>query len=67
MSIVMFATLCDNCGARSSEYTSWPECRVCGKDVCDSCRRIESDDDESNRTVCKACYAEDLELLEMGL
>jgi hypothetical protein len=64
MSMVRFATTCDVCGVSSSEYSSWPMCVVCGKDVCDSCRRVESDDNERNSTVCQACYAEDLGFME---
>lgn len=56
MSMVRFATLCDKCGARSEEYSSWPWCKDCMRDICPACD-IESErtDDESHKTLCLDC------------
>lgn len=57
--MVMFATTCDKCKARSEEYTMHPECRSCGEDVCRAClipELIEDKEDGSRVTgVCKEC------------
>lgn len=37
MSTVKFAELCDVCGRRSEEYTTWPHCRECLRDICQTC------------------------------
>lgn len=36
--LVRFAALCDQCGRRSAEYTTWPGCRSCGADICPGCQ-----------------------------
>ncbi len=35
--IVRYASLCDICGKRSEEYTHWPNCRECDRDICPGC------------------------------
>ncbi len=56
MSMVMFAQLCDHCGARSEEYSCWPTCRECGEDVCPDCIVPGSaSDDERHEATCKRC------------
>jgi hypothetical protein len=56
MSLVRFACLCDQCGKRSSEYSSWLSCRDCGEDVCDDCDLSDRRDPEFGRTLCKRCH-----------
>ena len=56
MSVVRFATVCDCCGARSEEYTSWPTCDLCGEDVCPKCS-INPSEDERNLATCCRCLA----------
>lgn len=57
--IVKFATTCDNCAARSDEYTAWPSCRECAEYTCPACRVVgsetEADVDEPETCLCKAC------------
>ncbi len=50
MSMVMFASRCDNCGARSEEYTEWPRCRCCENHICPACRVRGSEQDEDRET-----------------
>lgn len=59
MSMVRFATLCDKCGARSEEYTSWPSCKDCQTHVCPDCD-IDSErtEDENHKTLCLRCRIE---------
>lgn len=63
MSIVRFATLCDHCGRRSEEYSSWPSCRECLEDVCPSCSTNPSED-ENNWASCFRCIAESCGVME---
>jgi hypothetical protein len=57
--IVRFATLCDNCGARSGEYTAWPECAECAADLCPACyvprSLVEGDGERRDRVMCQTC------------
>lgn len=56
MSMVRFATLCDRCGRRSEEYTSWPTCEACERDICDRCDcPSERTEDERGQTLCVDC------------
>ena len=57
MSMTRFATLCDQCGRRSEEYTHWPKCIACMDDVCTDCH-IDKEIDERNETLCKRCARE---------
>jgi hypothetical protein len=60
MSIVMFATLCDHCGARSDEYSAWPSCRECLEDTCEQCYMPGSyTADERHECLCNRCAAEE--------
>lgn len=64
MSTVRFATLCDKCGRRSEEYSSWPGCSECLADVCSDCDIPgERTEDERNQTLCKLCLA-DMAMME---
>jgi len=58
--MVMFATLCDDCGKRSEEYTQHPQCRDCGRDICPQCAAPNTfePDDEGQRAshICSACH-----------
>lgn len=56
MSVVMFAEICDKCGRRSEEYGRWLCCRECYDDTCDKCDIEDQRDEESNRTLCRACF-----------
>lgn len=61
MTLVRFAMLCDVCRKRSEEYTAWPSCRGCQRDVCYGCmadgtKRGGDGDPES--VLCLACTAE---------
>jgi len=60
MSMVKFATLCDQCGKRSEEYTAWPSCEGCGDEVCDDCGRVTKtgDGDRPDKAICKKCEKE---------
>lgn len=61
MSMVMYATLCDRCGARSPEYTSWPACPGdCMEDICPRCMGENAQEDEHYRwrKPCADCLAE---------
>jgi NMD protein affecting ribosome stability and mRNA decay len=60
MATVPFATLCDRCGRRSEEYTSWPSCRDCLDDICPDCDvASERTEDEAHSTQCRGCAAEE--------
>lgn len=50
MASVRFASTCDVCGARSSEYTEWQTCRDCLIDVCPTCAAPGSERDEDRTT-----------------
>jgi hypothetical protein len=55
--IVKFAELCDTCGRRSEEYTTWLTCRDCGEDVCYMCGHdIIAPDMDKGSAVCPDCY-----------
>ncbi len=56
MSMIRFASLCDRCGKRSEEYSRWPECRDCEKDICTDCQLSGSEDvdDRSYTALCAA-------------
>jgi len=60
MSMVRFAMLCDQCGARSEEYGAWYTCTDCVEDVCTACIVTGSEDDETGKAQCKCCAAADL-------
>ena len=57
MSIVRFATTCDQCvqERRSAEYTSFPECRECGMDICPDHEMSNERNNETNKTLCRDC------------
>lgn len=60
--IVRFAMLCDGCRRRSPEYTHWPECRQCGRDICFNCGEDVEDDSEGHVTCrCVNCRKETLD------
>lgn len=61
--IVRFATRCDGCQRRSAAYTSWPSCRECGADTCQTCAQPGTlQEDEGTATVlCRTCAAIDTE------
>ncbi len=50
---VRFATICDRCGARSEEYSSFATCRECMDDVCPNCSINK--DDETGKATCHQC------------
>jgi hypothetical protein len=56
---VRFATLCDTCGARSEEYTTWPSCLECQQDCCPDCykpgSKTDADVDAPERCLCLTC------------
>lgn len=59
--MVRFATVCDSygCGRRSEEYSAWPTCRGCDRDVCDGCRAHTFDDadvDRNETCLCRECW-----------
>jgi ribosomal protein S14 len=57
MSIVRFASVCDECGKRGEEYKAFPACRECLRDICPSCQvagTLEQDVDR-NDCLCKVC------------
>lgn len=56
------------CGARSREYTSWPECRECGDSVCRAheAHGSRTEDDGRIRVTCVQCKVI-LDLLDMAL
>jgi hypothetical protein len=57
--MVMFATLCDRCRARSGEYESWPTCKDCGEHICPECDiETERTEDEADKTLCVECRIE---------
>lgn len=58
MSLVRFATVCDRCHVRGSEYTSFPICEQCERDICDHCTAYKLTDwDHQHRStvVCRDC------------
>jgi hypothetical protein len=58
--MVRFATLCDECEARSEEYTAWPTCRDCQRDICPACAAPGSvEDEEHERGVRQTCLCAD--------
>lgn len=63
MSVVRFATLCDTCGARSAEYTSWPACDDCLADTCPACQEPgsyrETDGATAESCRCRSCAAQE--------
>lgn len=59
--LTRFADLCDGCGDRSEEYTTWPTCRECGVSVCPDCsspHTLESDDGRES-VICRPCTVRD--------
>jgi hypothetical protein len=59
--MVRFATLCDiaSCLKRSDEYSAWPSCRHCLRDVCpDHQVPGSATEDEDNLAVCTECALE---------
>jgi len=59
MSIVRFATTCDHCGERSSEYHRFETCSECQQDTCPNCTvQGSSTEDERGQCLCKPCYEE---------
>ena len=57
--IVRFATLCDQCGKRSDEYTAFPSCVECMEDVCEQCatHHDNADVDHPETALCHKCRA----------
>jgi hypothetical protein len=59
MTLVRFATLCDQCGTRSREYTAWPTCAGCHADICSACLSpgslVETDGEQPERCLCVPC------------
>lgn len=55
--MVRFATTCDECQKRSKEFTAWPTCRECWRNICPTCRWPGSlEENEGVDTVlCKDC------------
>ena len=68
MSIVRFANICDvpGCGNRSEEYTAYPECKECGRDICPKHQVKESLDEERNSALCHGCAAMKLDYRELS-
>jgi hypothetical protein len=62
MTMVRFATLCDCCGARSEEYSAWPECAECMEDLCPNCyvpgSLSEGEGERRDRVMCHTCSVE---------
>ena len=60
--IVRFATRCDICDLRSTEYTAWPSCTECQRDICLACAvpgsLIETDGEQPATVICATCYAD---------
>ncbi len=54
MTLVRFAFVCDNCGARGPEYGSMGHCVECGDDVCEKCATKPADP-ENGKTICRRC------------
>lgn len=69
MSLVRFASLCDTCGRRSSEYEQWHRCRDCDDHACPYCtapgsereegRSKDGVDYETTTVLCNACAEQD--------
>jgi hypothetical protein len=57
MSMVRFATLCDQCDSRSEEYFAYPTCRDCQDDICPACMVPGTHDPEFGVCMCKRCEA----------
>lgn len=69
MTMVRFASLCDDCDKRSEEYTEWNTCRECFRHICPNCTvpgsTEEHDHDRETEdgaeavhyetVLCKAC------------
>lgn len=55
MAIVKFAHICDICHKRGEEYSAFPSCRECGKDVCPEHSAKDWCDAETNSTICTEC------------
>jgi hypothetical protein len=57
MSLTRFASICDvpGCGKRSAEYTAWPHCIACGRDLCPVHRSVGSYDEETGTALCLDC------------
>jgi hypothetical protein len=58
MSMVRFATICDQCGKRSEEYAGWGDCRECGDDVCPADILPGTFNEETGKCLCRRCSAE---------
>jgi hypothetical protein len=52
MSIVRFASVCDQCGKRGPEYQAYLSCRACGRDRCPECRNSQFSEEERGLTLC---------------
>lgn len=64
--LVRFATLCDHCGKRSAEYAHFAVCRECLEDICPDCDvPSERSEDETNKTLCRKCAAEEERKIEL--
>ena len=59
MTLVRFASICDipGCGARSEEYSSWPVCGECNRDICPvhQVPGTLEQDEGVNRALCHDC------------
>lgn len=57
MATVRFASICDvpDCGARSDEYSVWPVCSECGRDICMTHQVVNTLDEEQNKALCHDC------------
>lgn len=69
MTMVRFASLCDDCDKRSEEYTEWNTCRECLRHICPDCAVPGSEKEHSRdrshgdyteaeeweTVLCKAC------------
>ena len=58
MTTVRFATVCDKCGKRSTEYEAWASCDGCQDDVCPECSAEYREDEGRKYATCHNCAAE---------
>jgi hypothetical protein len=58
--IIKFATVCDmpNCKEVSAEYSTFPTCRECGRDVCYGHQATDSLNEEQGTAICNSCASE---------
>ena len=60
MSLVRYANLCDTCGKRSAEYTTYPDCFECVQEFCPNCGVVtqECDGEIRERGYCNTCIGQ---------